>query len=113
MERAAQADWLVVKPAVIDPAAAMEHAWETGKRLVVTSCMDHAIGQMYAAWMAAGCEGFLQELAGDCGLLTHELFEPDPFFECLAREGDRLLPPEGTGLGFDDLIEGLPWKKLI
>lgn len=112
MRRAAQADWLIIKPAVAHPAEVMELAWESGRRVVVTSYMDHAIGQMYAAWMAAGCHEFLGELASDAGLLTHELFEPDPFFERIRRDGRRLLPPEGTGLGFDDLIEQLPWKKL-
>jgi hypothetical protein len=23
-----------------------------------------------------------------------------------------LMAPTGTGLGFDDLLEGLPWKRL-
>jgi hypothetical protein len=34
------------------------------------------------------------------------------FIEAIATEGARLLPPSGTGLGFDDLLSRLPWKKL-
>jgi len=30
----------------------------------------------------------------------------------LRTDGARLLPPEGTGIGFDDLLERLPWQRL-
>lgn len=76
-------------------------------KLVVTSYMDHAIGQMFAAYEAA-----CLERPEVCGLLTHPLFEPDAFFSRVTSQGPQLLAPEGTGLGFDDLIESLPWKRL-
>ncbi len=80
---------------------------------LVTSCMDHALGQMWAAAEAsrllAGAEG---GRLLTCGLMTHRCFEPDPFFEQIRSEGPRLLAPGGTGLGFDDLLEGLPWTPL-
>jgi len=47
-----------------------------------------------------------------CGLMTHVLYEPDAFFERVERDGARLLPPRGTGLGFDDLLERLPWTSI-
>jgi o-succinylbenzoate synthase len=94
-------DVLVVKPAVQDFP-------KTDLEVVVTSYMDHAIGQMAAAWVAASNEG---RVGPRCGLFTHVLYEPDPFFERIRSCGPRLLPPEGTGFGFDDLIERLPWKK--
>ena len=94
-------DVMVWKPAKTDgpPCAA---------RLIVTSYMDHAVGQMFAAYEAArsGTREF-------CGLLTHPLFEPDPFFECIHSSGPTLQSPVGTGLGFDDLIAKLPWKPLV
>ena len=110
--RADEADWLVVKPGAENPVRAGEKAYETGSRLVFTSYMDHAIGQVYAAFRAGEWAGVFPEQVSECGLLTHELFEPDPFFERLCREGPQLLPPTGTGLGFDDLLESLPWKKM-
>lgn len=80
---------------------------------LVTSCMDHALGQMWAAAEAsrvlAGAEG---GRLLTCGLTTHRCFAADPFFERIRCEGSRLLPPGGTGLGFDDLLEGLPWTPL-
>jgi len=93
-------DVLVVKPAV-------QEMPRTSREIVVTSYMDHAIGQFFAAYVAAS-----HGITNVCGLFTHVLYESDPFFECVRADGPRLLAPEGTGIGFDDLLEGLPWKKL-
>lgn len=95
-------DVLVVKPAV-------QSMPDTPLEIVVTSSMDHALGQMTAAW-TAGANA--QRMSRRCGLFTHVLFESDPFFERIRADGAYLLPPEGTGFGFDDLLESLPWKKL-
>jgi O-succinylbenzoate synthase len=93
-------DVLVVKPAV-------QEVPRSTKEIVITSYMDHAIGQMAAAWVAAG-----HATSARCGLLTQLLFEPDPFFERIRIDGARLVAPPGTGWGFDDLLVNLPWKKL-
>jgi len=79
---------------------------------VVTSYMDHALGQMYAAYECARLRQFDPRADMFHGLATHTLFERDPFFEQLSLSGGRLSAVEGTGLGFDDLLEGLPWKEL-
>ncbi|MEX2579463.1 MAG: hypothetical protein WD342_10430 [Verrucomicrobiales bacterium] len=89
-----------------------ERCVEGGKRLVVTSVMDHALGQLWAAHRAAVLGLAAPHLLTDCGLLTHRCFEPDPFFDRIRTQGPRLLPPPGTGLGFDDLLDKLPWKRL-
>jgi o-succinylbenzoate synthase len=75
--------------------------------VVVTSYMDHPVGQSGAAWVAA-----TNPTEARCGLFTHVLYEPDAFIERLQSDGARLLPPEGTGVGFDDLLDRLPWKML-
>lgn len=93
-------DVLVVKPAV-------QSFPESAKEIVVTSYMDHPVGQLGAAWVAA-----TRAPSSTCGLLTHTLFERDPFLERMRIDGTRLVPPGGTGVGFDDLLEDLPWKKL-
>ncbi len=100
-------DIFVVKPSRPAPKVKLD------SRLLVTSYMDHAIGQMFAAHKAAEIyEGELRYDRLACGLLTHRCFENDEFFERIRCEGPRLLPVEGTGLGFDDLLEKLPWKRL-
>jgi O-succinylbenzoate synthase len=93
-------DVLVVKPAVQEMPV-------TSREIVVTSYMDHAIGQMFAAHFAAA-----HRITNVCGLFTHVLYESDPFLERIRADGARLLAPSGTGIGFDDLLESLPWKKL-
>ena len=77
-------------------------------RLIATSNMDHAVGQMFAAYEAARCG--ISEI---CGLLTHGLFEENDFSDTIQSIGPQLHPPSGTGLGFDTLLEGLPWKRFV
>ncbi len=94
------ADVLVVKPAI-------EGIHRIDSELVVTSYMDHPIGQLCAAYAAA-----IAGVTTTCGLVTHVLYEHDPFIERLQIDGARLVPPGGTGWGFDDLLERLPWRTL-
>ena len=92
-------DVLVVKPAIQDIP-------ESKKEMVITSYMDHPVGQFGAAYFAA------LHPSRRCGLFTHVLYDMNEFSERIRSEGARLLPPDGTGIGFDDLLERLPWKKL-
>ena len=75
--------------------------------------MDHAVGQ---AWAAAEAARLAQGPDGarmyESGLLTHRCFDSDEFFERVSVKECRYQSNGGTGLGFDDLLEGLPWKRL-
>jgi o-succinylbenzoate synthase len=98
--------------AVIKPAAT---GWIPPRpsRFLVTSAMDHAVGQMWAASEAARhAGGPAASRLLVCGLGTHRCFEADAFFERVRFNGARLVPTAGTGLGFDDLLEDLPWMRL-
>lgn len=100
-------DIRVIKPAR-DGGSFLGH-----RPFFVTSYMDHAIGQMWAALMASEYRDHHgKETVLTCGLMTHRCFEPDDFFERIETKGSILQAPEGTGLGFDDLLDKLPWKKL-
>ena len=81
--------------------------WPNYHDIVVTSYMDHPVGQFGAAYIAA-----THETNARCGLFTHVLYEPDAFIERIESDGARLLPPKGTGIGFDDLLENLPWTSI-
>lgn len=96
-----EADVLVHKPALN-----AEFPSFSGE-IVVTSYMDHPIGQFGAAYVAA-----TNKAAARCGLMTHVLYEPNAFIERVERDGARLLPPRGTGIGFDDLLEKLQWTSI-
>jgi len=89
-------DVLVVKPAIQEvPRVAIP--------IIITSYMDHPIGQLHAAYVAA-----LHAPDAICGLVTHVLYEADPFIERMRIDDDaRLVPPD-----FTDLLERLPWKRL-
>jgi o-succinylbenzoate synthase len=82
-------------------------------RVVFTSNMDHPIGQLFAAREAAAFYSAVPERTEVCGLASHVVFEPDPFIERMAIKENRLVPLGGTGFGFDDLLENLPWQTLL
>ena len=80
-------------------------------RWVVTSYMDHPIGQTWAAYEASMLQ-LLNTSVDICGLATQDLYHPSAFSERLGPASPKFTPPCGTGLGFDDLLNTLPWKKL-
>lgn len=102
----------VIKPAVDEPWFLAEGALRHGQRLVVTSYMDHPLGQAFAAWEAARLGLEFPGQPGVCGLRTDVLFEPDAFTEMLGSWSPAFQPPGGTGLGFDDLLAALPWTRI-
>lgn len=81
-------------------------------RVVMTSAMDHAIGQSFAAYEAAMAWRELGERMDLCGLCTEHLFEKDVFFERMSSHGGKLEIDRGTGLGFDEVLAKLPWEPL-
>ncbi|MEI7955678.1 MAG: hypothetical protein WCJ66_10965 [Verrucomicrobiota bacterium] len=107
----AAAQVLIIKPAIDEPFLLAEAALRNRQRVVLTSYMDHPLGQAFAAWEAARLDLQFPGLPGVCGLQTHHLFEPDAFSEALGPWVPGFQAPAGTGLGFDDLLEALPWTR--
>jgi O-succinylbenzoate synthase len=104
-------DAVVIKPARRDWRSVA--ALHPDRNLIFTSAMDHPIGQMYAAYEAAVARQELGDQVGLCGLCTQHLFSPDAFLERVLSPGGHLQPDlAGGGLGFGDLIETLPWRRL-
>lgn len=84
-----------------------------GTRVVMTSAMDHAIGQSFAAWEAAVAWQELGTSMDFCGLCTEHLFAEDEFFARLKSHAGQLqVDRAGTGLGFDDILRQIPWQEL-
>ncbi|MGJ8641981.1 MAG: enolase C-terminal domain-like protein [Luteolibacter sp.] len=102
----------VIKPAVDEPFLLGEAAAMNSQRVVLTSYMDHPLGQAFAAWEAARLEILFPGLVGICGLQTHHLFDKDAFVERLGDWKPNFKLPGGTGLGFDDELAELTWVKL-
>ena len=109
--QASGAKVMVIKPAVDEPLPLAEAALFHRQRVVLTSYMDHPLGQAFAAWEAGRLGLQFPGLPGVCGLQTHHLFEPDAFTEMLGPWAPSFHAPPGTGLGFDDLLESLPWTR--
>ncbi len=98
---------VIVKPAVQDPSTITN---ETLK-YVVTSYLDHPIGQMGAALEA----GFLAERAKveTCGLLSHHSYEQNAYSESFPSVGPQFIPPTGDfGIGYGELLEREKWHEL-
>jgi O-succinylbenzoate synthase len=81
-------------------------------RLVVTSYLDHPFGQMCAAYIAAKLADCYPQQILDCGLLSHRCYEKHSFADDISSKGPNLYPAEGTGFGFDTLLEGTIWQNL-
>ena len=103
---------MVIKPAIDEPWLLTEAAQRHGQGVVITSYMDHPLGQSFAAWEAVSMNASFPGAVGLCGLQTHGLFRPDAFTECLGAPQPEFQPARGTGLGFDDELEELVWKRL-
>lgn len=103
---------MIIKPAVDEPFLLAEAAVLHGQRAVLTSYMDHPVGQAFAAWEAARLELQFPGLVGICGVQTHHLFEANEFTEALGPWSPEFHPPAGHGLGFDDQLAALPWTRL-
>jgi O-succinylbenzoate synthase len=108
----AAAQVIVIKPAVDEPFLLGEAAIAHNQRVVMTSYMDHPVGQAFAAWEAARLELQFPGLVGICGLQTHHLFEPNEFAEAIGSWSPEFKVPDGIGLGFDDLLAAQPWTRL-
>jgi O-succinylbenzoate synthase len=101
---------LICKPAIQDESLFLQ--LDSQQQLVFTSYLDHPLGQMAAAYIAAKAWQKVPHRMRSCGLLSHEIYLPDAFSECLGIQGTQLLPPEGTGFGFDHLLPKLDWFPL-
>jgi len=81
-------------------------------QLIVTTYLDHPLGQMGAAYTAAKMKSKFPDQIKTCGLLSHVCYQKDPFLNEVKNKGPFLMPTTGIGLGFNDLLEVLPWKKM-
>lgn len=84
---------IIMKPAVhtLKPV-------DTRQRLIITTYLDHPLGQISAAYMASlAC-------AEPCGLLSHHVYQPNAYSDMMVQKGPYLHPIPGYGLGFDELL---------
>ena len=99
------ANVIVIKPAVQNINGMNINQCQ--QRVVFTSYLDHPVGQLFAAYNAAKVN-----VTDICGLTSHTAYELNDFSDRLLIDDAALVPPKGYGIGFDDLLAGLPWISL-
>lgn len=98
---------LILKPARQNPRSLRAKSYS----LVVTSYLDHPLGQMSASFEAA-CLNQSYDV-GVCGLLSHVAYEASPYSERIPARGPALLPDlDQPGFGFGDLLQAEAWKEI-
>ncbi len=104
------ANFLVVKPATesLDKYKRIRYP----HHFVVTSYLDHPLGQLTAAYEAAKLRVIPHVKMSHCGLLSHLVYQPNIFSDQLNIQEATLIPPNGTGFGFDELLSNLSWSRL-
>lgn len=109
-------DISVIKPAMNDVEKLCDAAQMKGRSVVITSYMDHPIGQTYAAYCAGVMNSkYLGLINERCGLMTHGLYRPTEFTEAMgatAPTWNLESAAMGSGLGFDDLLEQIDWMRI-
>ena len=104
---------VVAKPAIDDSFAIAESATQSLRRVVVTSYLDHPVGQTAAAWVAARIAQRHPFLLETCGLLSHSFYEESDWSLSLQVSGPDWEAPSGAGFGFDrNLVRKLQWTRL-
>lgn len=105
-------DVIVLKAHAVEPLGVLGENTALPDRWVVTSALDHPVGQAFAAWEAARVRARYGDWVDTCGLATHLVYERNSFSDRMTIDGGRLLIASGTGIGFDDLWATLPWTSL-
>jgi o-succinylbenzoate synthase len=109
-------DRLIVKPAVQEPERLLKLAAASNVEIVMTSYLDHPVGQMGAVLQAAILKSKGVAM-GAGGLASHLSFENNEFSEQISlvssgSTGPKIRPPSGTGIGFDDLLVRREWAPI-
>ncbi|MGZ3769224.1 MAG: o-succinylbenzoate synthase MenC [Bdellovibrio sp.] len=105
-------DVLVIKPAKVDVENAMALCHKFNLKATVTSYMDHALGISHSAYEAMRLKEKYGELILESGCLTHHAYDPDSFSAELHTDGPYFYKVNGTGFGFDALLEEASWTPL-
>lgn len=104
-------DVLVFKPAVQNVETLFRQHDILKQRVVITSYLDHPLGQLCAAYTAAKLKESYPKI-DVCGLTTHRVYQTTDFSSQLGSSNPFLSVPQGTGFGFDDLLIKQKWIGL-
>lgn len=103
---------IVIKPARQDVDKAIHRCTTFGLRATVTSSLDHPLGVMHAAIVAAELKKDLPNTILDCGLLSLKTYKPNEFTNKIIVQGPYITQVQGMGVGFDTILEHQQWEAL-
>ena len=109
---AAGAAVLVIKPAMQDLASVDQFLIQPDRSIIVTHYLESALGQSYALAIAQQLAAIWGERLEVCGLQMVDYYLDSEFQRQIKNDGPFVLPPDGTGLGFDQILERQRWIKL-
>jgi len=101
----------ILKPAVADIQKIAEAEAED-VRFVVTSYLDHPVGQVCAAFEAAELKKKYGNRVLQCGLLSQNAYEQNDFSEQMAARGPKFPEVGGHGFGFDEILTNIRWQQI-
>lgn len=99
--------FLVCKPAI----QTLDTCRHRSQTTIVTSYLDHPLGQLTAAYTAAQLESGSTK-KGVHGLQSHHAYHPTAFSSSLSWNSPIFKIPAGSGFGFDELLEKQTWLRL-
>jgi len=103
---------VVIKPARIDVEKVVKYIDKYALKMVVTSSLDHAVGIAHACAVAADLKKFYPNTLIDCGCLSMRAYRPNEFASRVLVTGPYLTNIQGTGIGFDELLEKTNWTPV-
>jgi O-succinylbenzoate synthase len=104
--------FLVLKPAKNNIEKSLADWSDQIKGVTITSYMDHPVGVMHSWAQALLAKQKFPERVLQAGCATLGVYEKDEFSEQVLIKNTQLLAPAGAGLGFQTLLESLPWRDL-
>lgn len=78
-------------------------------KIIITSYLDHPLGQLAAAYTAAQIDSNQQKIHG---LLSHYVYQPTNFSQGLSQQGPQFVAPSGIGFGYEELLHDCKWVAL-
>jgi O-succinylbenzoate synthase len=109
-------DWVDLPGALIRVVKpARDGTEELGKypRVIFTHSLEHPFGQACSAWAAARYYTQSPKKKEVCGLGDPGFYQPNEFHRAWPATGPRMKPTSGTGFGFDELLAGLDWERVL
>lgn len=103
---------LIMKPARRDVEKDLKIAEKHELKVVVTSSLDHPVGIAHACNIAAEIKKASPSILLDCGCLSLRAYRFSEFFLRILTTGPFFTGVNGTGIGFDDLLQRVEWTPI-